>query len=74
MMVNYRYDLKEIETNHEAYANEGKVAAARSVRGLVKPPERVPVTQRLLGAAEDTSKTAAAPRAGALPRQKPTSS
>ncbi len=73
VMVNYRYDPKEIETNHEAYANEGKVAAARAVRGLLKPPERVPVTQRLLGAPADAGK-AVAPRTGALPRPEPTSS
>ena len=36
LMVNYRYDLKEIERNHEAYVNEGVVAASRAVRGLVK--------------------------------------
>ncbi len=30
LMVNYRYDLKEIEKNHEAYANEGTVAASRA--------------------------------------------
>ncbi|CAN0253382.1 unnamed protein product, partial [Phaeothamnion confervicola] len=40
LMVNYRYDLKEIETNHEAYANENRVVAARSVRGLLKTQER----------------------------------
>ncbi len=34
LMVNYRYDLKEIERNHEAYANDGTVAASRAVRGL----------------------------------------
>ncbi len=47
LMVNYRYDLKEIERNHEAYANEGEVAASRAVRGVLralpkakpKPPE-----------------------------------
>jgi malonyl-CoA decarboxylase len=37
LMVNYRYDLKEIEKNHEAFANEGAVAASRGVRGLLKP-------------------------------------
>jgi malonyl-CoA decarboxylase len=37
LMVNYRYDLKEIERNHEAFANEGVVAASRAVRGLLKP-------------------------------------
>lgn len=36
LMVNYRYDLKEIEKNHEAYANDGSVDASRAVRGLVK--------------------------------------
>ena len=36
LMVNYRYDLKEIEKNHEAYANEGTVAASRAVRAFLK--------------------------------------
>jgi malonyl-CoA decarboxylase len=36
LMVNYRYDLKEIEKNHEAYVNEGTVAASRGVRALLK--------------------------------------
>jgi malonyl-CoA decarboxylase len=36
LMVNYRYDLKEIERNHEAYANDGAVAASRTVRRLLK--------------------------------------
>ncbi len=36
LMVNYRYDLKEIERNHEGYANDGFVAASRSVRGLLR--------------------------------------
>jgi malonyl-CoA decarboxylase len=35
-MVNYRYDLSEIERNHEAYAQDGTVAASRSVRALLK--------------------------------------
>ncbi len=46
LMVNYLYDLKDIERNHEAFANEGKVAAAsqvnkaaRSVAKAVKPAE-----------------------------------
>ncbi|MFT3730738.1 MAG: malonyl-CoA decarboxylase [Hyphomicrobium sp.] len=37
LMVNYRYDLGEIERNHEAYADEGTVAASRAVRGLLRP-------------------------------------
>ncbi len=37
LMVNYRYDLAEIERNHEAYAQDGTVAASRAVRSLLKP-------------------------------------
>ncbi|MGD9783731.1 MAG: malonyl-CoA decarboxylase [Hyphomicrobiaceae bacterium] len=37
LMVNYRYDLKEIEKNHEAFANQGVVAASRGVKSLLKP-------------------------------------
>jgi malonyl-CoA decarboxylase len=37
-MVNYRYDLKEIEKNHEAYANDAIVAASRAVRQLLRAP------------------------------------
>jgi malonyl-CoA decarboxylase len=40
LMVNYRYDLKEIERNHEAFANEGVIAASRMVRGLLRPPPK----------------------------------
>ncbi|MFV0296666.1 MAG: malonyl-CoA decarboxylase domain-containing protein, partial [Hyphomicrobiaceae bacterium] len=36
LMVNYLYDLRHIEKNHEAYANEGEVAAARQVRSLLR--------------------------------------
>jgi malonyl-CoA decarboxylase len=36
LMVNYRYEPKEIERNHEAYANEGVVASSRAVRSLLK--------------------------------------
>jgi malonyl-CoA decarboxylase len=39
-MVNYRYDLKEIEKNHEAFANEGAIVASRAVRTLLKPLAR----------------------------------
>jgi malonyl-CoA decarboxylase len=38
LMVNYRYELKEIERNHEAYANEGVIAASKAVRALQKVP------------------------------------
>jgi hypothetical protein len=36
LMVNYRYELKDIEKNHEAYANEGEMAASRPVQSLLK--------------------------------------
>lgn len=36
LMVNYLYDLKDIERNHEAFANEGKVAAASQVTKLAR--------------------------------------
>ena len=34
VMVNYLYDLDHIETNHEAFANRGTVAASSAVRKL----------------------------------------
>ena len=40
LMVNYRYDLKEIEKNHEAYANDAIVAASRAVRQLLRAPAK----------------------------------
>lgn len=36
-MVNYLYDLNQIERNHEAFANEGKVIASRAVQRLLRP-------------------------------------
>jgi len=36
MMVNYVYKLGDIEDNHEAYSDQGKVVAASSVRGLAR--------------------------------------
>ena len=40
MMVNYIYKLTEIEDNHEAFTGAGKIAAAGSVRALLRghPP------------------------------------
>ncbi len=40
VMVNYLYDLAAIEANHEAFENEGTVAASKVVRALVKSPEK----------------------------------
>ena len=31
-MVNYLYDLDEIERNHEAYANDGEIVASAALR------------------------------------------
>jgi malonyl-CoA decarboxylase len=45
LMVNYLYQLDEIEENHEAYAQQRAVIAANAVKRLVKgaPREVVPV-------------------------------
>ncbi len=40
LMVNYRYDLRDIERNHEAYVNQGSIAASKSVRALLLAPEK----------------------------------
>jgi malonyl-CoA decarboxylase len=40
LMVNYRYDLREIERNHEAYANDGTIAASKSVRALLRAQDK----------------------------------
>jgi malonyl-CoA decarboxylase len=37
LMCNYRYELRDIEKNHEAYENEAAVAASRQVLGLLRP-------------------------------------
>ena len=36
IMVNYLYRLDEIEANHAAYRESGKVAAASAVRNLLR--------------------------------------
>jgi malonyl-CoA decarboxylase len=35
-MVNYRYVLTEVERNHEAFVNEGRVTAASPVMRLAR--------------------------------------
>ena len=40
LMVNYLYDLDDIEKNHEAYAQQHAVIAAGSVNRLVRAPLR----------------------------------
>jgi malonyl-CoA decarboxylase len=37
LMVNYRYELRDIEKNHEAYENDGTVASSKQVTALLKP-------------------------------------
>jgi len=45
LMVNYLYDLDDIEKNHEAYAEGPTVVAASAVQRLLRPPlELVPIT------------------------------
>jgi malonyl-CoA decarboxylase len=36
-MVNYLYDIAQIERNHEAFAREGRVIASRVVERLLRP-------------------------------------
>ena len=36
LMVNYRYDVGEIEKNHEAYAQDGAIVASRAVRAHLR--------------------------------------
>ena len=50
LMVNYRYELADIETNHEAYAQDGIVAASRAVRALLRPVAKSPVPKGKAGA------------------------
>jgi len=62
VMVNYRYDLSEIEKNHEAYAENSEVVASKDVKKLLRQPQlsrpalaRLPAmngTNHLFGALE----------------------
>src|ERR1700759_4074325 len=47
IMVNYLYRLEDIEKNHEAYANQGEVAASSAVRKLLKNEGRRLLDMRL---------------------------
>jgi malonyl-CoA decarboxylase len=40
LMVNYCYDLDDIERNHETYVQDGTAVAARAVRSLLKAHSR----------------------------------
>jgi malonyl-CoA decarboxylase len=72
VMVNYLYEPKEIEANHEALANEGKVVASRAVRALARGTDRMAVTQRLMGVALDTVGGKGNAKAAGPPRPEPT--
>ena len=37
MMLNYVYDVSEIESNHEAYTTDGRIMAASAIKSLLKP-------------------------------------
>ena len=37
LMVNYLYDLDDIERNHEAFANQAEIVAAPAVRKMLRP-------------------------------------
>ncbi|MGD8360441.1 MAG: MCD, Malonyl-CoA decarboxylase MCD, partial [Gemmatimonadota bacterium] len=36
IMVNYLYDIRRIEENHEAYRGRGRVVASSAVRSLLR--------------------------------------
>jgi malonyl-CoA decarboxylase len=46
-MVNYLYRLEDIEKNHEAYANQGEIAASSVVKKLLKTEGRRLLDMRL---------------------------
>jgi len=39
MMVNYLYEIADIEPNHEAFAREGRVALSNGVKRLLRKPQ-----------------------------------
>jgi malonyl-CoA decarboxylase len=47
IMVNYLYRIEDIEKNHEAYANQGTVAASSAVKKLLKNEGRRLLDMRL---------------------------
>jgi malonyl-CoA decarboxylase len=47
IMVNYLYRLEDIEKNHEAYANQGEIAASSAVKKLLRGEGRRLLDMRL---------------------------
>ncbi len=48
-MVNYLYDLDEIEVNHEAFANRRPVAVSRDVAALIDLSDGTALSRSLKG-------------------------
>jgi malonyl-CoA decarboxylase len=48
-MVNYLYDLEDIEKNHEAYAQHRTIVASSAVRRLARAPAPMRDVAMLLG-------------------------
>ena len=52
IMVNYLYDLQEVEKNHEAFVTEGVIASSQEVKNLLKAAQkttkRKPILPRLM--------------------------
>jgi len=53
LVVNYLYRIEDIEKNHEAYANQGTVAASSAVKKLLKTEGRRLLDMRLLSFSAD---------------------
>ena len=45
MMVNYLYDLSDIEKNHEAYAEQGIIAVSSAVQKLAPAKVEAPAKE-----------------------------
>jgi malonyl-CoA decarboxylase len=58
LMVNYLYELRTIEDNHEAYSNRGVVRAAKEIRRRLH--ERAPPRGKPSGGADERAKTTSA--------------
>jgi malonyl-CoA decarboxylase len=46
LMVNYLYDLGDIEKNHEAYAQSRTIIAANAIRKLARPSRAVTAVEK----------------------------
>lgn len=77
IMVNYLYEIKEIEKNHETYAESGAVTASRAVRGLLRPLEKVRAAATAMPSLPlpgDRAKTASVTVEGTTPAKVPVAS